>query len=106
MNTQLLKGVLEGFVLGVIEAKKETYGYEIRDILRQYGLNDLSEGTLYPLYLRLEKNKMVKSELKESPLGPKRKYYSLTPQGKEALREFHDDWEYLDMIYRNLGNLI
>ncbi len=31
--------------------------------------------------------------MKESPSGPKRKYYTLTEKGEEALGEFMDRWE-------------
>ena len=31
--------------------------------------------------------------MKESPSGPKRKYYILTEKGEEALDEFMDRWE-------------
>ena len=31
--------------------------------------------------------------MKESPSGPKRKYYTLTEKGEEALDEFMDRWE-------------
>lgn len=31
--------------------------------------------------------------MKESPSGPKRKYYTLTEKGEEALNEFMDRWE-------------
>ena len=52
--SQMLKGTLEGCVLKVI-SREETYGYEISQKLRQYGLADISEGTIYPLLLRLER---------------------------------------------------
>ena len=53
-NTQLLKGVLEFCVLKLI-SREPTYGYEIVMHLKQVGFSDLSESTLYPLLLRLER---------------------------------------------------
>ena len=50
-ESQLMKGVLEGCVLLIIE-KEETYGYEIIRKLKNYGFYNLSEGTIYPLLLR------------------------------------------------------
>lgn len=97
-NTQLLKGILEGCVLSIIDKAQETYGYEIRCSLIDLGFTDISEGTLYPMYLRLEKNNLIKSSLKDSDLGPKRKYYSLTNEGYEYLKEFKENWNELNNI--------
>ncbi|WP_443659907.1 helix-turn-helix transcriptional regulator [Clostridium algidicarnis] len=36
--------------------------------------------TIYPLLLRLEKKNLINSEFRPSPLGPSRKYYSLTKE--------------------------
>lgn len=92
-KSQLLKGSLEGCVLKVIDLKGSIYGYDISRILHENGFEHISEGTLYPLYTRLLKNKFISSEIKESTLGPARKYYSLTETGKEALAEFQTQWK-------------
>lgn len=83
----MLKGTLEGCVLAVI-SKKETYGYEISKQLMQYGFGKITEGTIYPLLLRLEKNDLITATYQLSELGPKRKYYGLTAKGARALDEF------------------
>ena len=75
-KSQLLKGVLESCILKIID-KHETYGYEIVSTLSEYGFEDVKEGTLYPILLRLEKKNLIQGIFKESPLGPKRKYYHL-----------------------------
>ncbi|QOL33145.1 PadR family transcriptional regulator [Bifidobacterium eulemuris] len=86
--TQMLKGVIEGCVLAVI-AREETYGYAISQQLSDYGFGAIAEGTIYPVLLRLERNGCIASQYRQSVLGPKRKYYTLTTQGEAALREFH-----------------
>lgn len=90
-SSQLLKGILEGCILKII-SRKETYGYELYSSLKITGFDDLSEGTLYPLLIRLEKNDLLSSVSRDSPLGPKRKYYSLTKLGEEELLEFCSSW--------------
>ena len=85
--SQMLKGTLEGCVLAII-SKKKTYGYEISQQLMAYGFGKITEGTIYPLLLRLEKNKWIHATYQASDLGPKRKYYALTPQGEQALTDF------------------
>lgn len=86
-NAQLMKGVLEGCVLAVI-ARGETYGYEILGILESAGFSDLGEGTLYPVLTRLDKAKLIVCRKAKSPLGPVRKYYSITDEGIAQLAAF------------------
>ena len=85
--TQMLKGVLDGCILAVI-GRRETYGYEIAEMLRGYGFGRIAEGTVYPLLLRLEHGGLIEATYRDSAAGPRRKYYRLTAQGQEALRAF------------------
>lgn len=87
LPSQMLKGILSGCVLAVI-SQRETYGYEISQRLGEYGLGSVSEGTIYPLLLRLEKSGFISALYRESASGPMRKYYSLTPAGRLELEGF------------------
>ena len=91
ITTQMLKGVLEGCILQII-SEQETYGYEISQKLSEYGLGEVSEGTIYHLMLRLQKNNLVSSTLKASSSGPKRKYFTLTDKGQQELAQFKENW--------------
>lgn len=86
-EAQLLKGILEGNVLSII-SRGETYGYEIMLVLNKYGFTDIYEGTLYPILTRMEKKGIISCRVGKSPLGPKRKYYSITPLGYEYYENF------------------
>ena len=86
-NAQLMKGVLEGCVLSII-ARGETYGYEILSVLEAAGFEALGEGTLYPVLTRLDKNGLIACRKAKSPLGPIRKYYSVTDKGRQELADF------------------
>ena len=55
ISSQMLKGMLEGCILKII-SQKETYAYEISKELENYGFGTISEGTIYPIILRLQKN--------------------------------------------------
>ncbi|WP_459910783.1 PadR family transcriptional regulator [Desulfotomaculum defluvii] len=90
-KSQLLKGTLEGCILKVIN-DSETYGYEISEKLKQHGFSEICEGTIYPLLIRLERNGLLESIKKDSPFGPKRKYYKLSPLGEEELNSFYNNW--------------
>lgn len=91
-KSQMMKGVLEGCILKVIE-EQETYGYEIVNVLQEHGFTEVKEGTLYPLLLRLEKKGLITAQFKVSPFGPKRKYYHLTEEGKAYAEEFCQVWD-------------
>lgn len=97
----MLKGTLEGSILTII-GSGETYGYEISQQLQQFGFGNISEGTIYPLLLRLEKNGLISAVFRQSSHGPKRKYYSLTIKGKEEIKAFSRSFEELEKAVNNL----
>lgn len=90
-DTQLMKGILEGCVLMVI-SRGETYGYEILAELERSGFDQLGEGTLYPVLTRLDKNGYITCRKAKSPLGPVRKYYSITDTGVNRLESFKENY--------------
>ena len=92
LRSQLLKGILDGCVLSVIE-KEPVYGYELSKKLQEVGLGDVSEGTIYPILLRLQKNGLIYGQMQPSESGPNRKYYYLTEQGKESLDTIISEWK-------------
>ena len=66
--TEMLKGVLEGCVLIIIN-RGETYGYDITRQLNALGFEDVVEGTVYTILVRLEKNRLVDIEKNRTILG-------------------------------------
>lgn len=100
-DTQLLKGVLEGCVLSVI-SRGETYGYEILSVLIENGFDNLIEGTLYPVLTRLQKKGLIACRIGKSPLGPSRKYFSITPDGEAYLAAFTENYARITQAARNI----
>lgn len=100
-RSQLMRGTLEGCILQVLH-EQVTYGYEIVTRLQQFGFQELREGTIYPLLLRLEKKQMIRAEYRPSPLGPGRKYYALTPQGEALRQEFIVCWQELSQTVNDI----
>jgi PadR family transcriptional regulator PadR len=92
--TEMLKGTLEGLVLGVL-ARQPAYGYEITAWLRERGFVDLAEGTVYALLVRIEQRGLVDVERVPSEKGPPRKVYSLNASGRASLEEFWTTWDFL-----------
>lgn len=99
--TEMLKGVLEGCVLEIIN-RGETYGYEITRKLNALGFTDVVEGTVYTILIRLEKNKLVEITKKSSDMGPPRKFFTLNDAGREELRKFWERWEFLSVKIKEL----
>lgn len=95
-TSQMLKGLLEGSLLALI-AKGETYGYEIIEKLKNHHFTVVSEGSIYPVLMRLQKNNYVTTVIRASPNGPKRKYYSITKEGEEELERFKQHWSQLSL---------
>jgi DNA-binding PadR family transcriptional regulator len=92
--TEMLKGTLEGCVLQIIGAE-ETYGYAITRRLNELGFEDVIEGTVYTILLRLEKNGLVEVAKRASELGPPRKFYSLNDTGRRELTTFWAKWAFV-----------
>lgn len=90
-TTQMLKGIIDGCLLAIIK-NKEVYGYELAEKLDGYGFKSFSEGTIYPLLMRMQKEELVTSTLRKSTAGPRRKYYRLTPKGELELTKFIERW--------------
>ncbi len=97
-TTQLLHGVLDMCLLSIIE-EEVSYGYEMVSKLRERGLNLASEGSIYPLLSRLQKQGMIESYLVQSSEGPARKYYRMSGSGRTALGAWRHHWvEFRDSV--------
>jgi PadR family transcriptional regulator PadR len=92
--TEMLKGTLEGIVLGIL-SDRPAYGYEITGWLREQGFTDIAEGTIYALLLRIEQRGYVDVAKEPSEKGPPRKVYTLNEAGELTLREFWSNWSFL-----------
>ncbi len=55
-TSQMLKGILEGCLLAII-SEGEIYGYEMSEKLAKYGFTMASEGSIYPLLIRMQKGR-------------------------------------------------
>lgn len=92
-QSQMRKGVLEFCILSII-AQHESYPSDIITKMKESKLI-VVEGTLYPLLTRLKNAGLLTYRWVESNSGPPRKYYSITPLGREFLSELRKTWEEL-----------
>ena len=76
-------------ILGLLERSgRAMYGYEIGKQLEQLaGALPMHQGALYPALRSLEKGGLLASEVEPSVSGPPRRYYRITPQGRQALSD-------------------
>jgi PadR family transcriptional regulator, regulatory protein PadR len=90
-EVQLRKGCLELAILAALWDGRR-YGLEILRRLESDSNLIVSEGTVYPLLSRLKALGLMRSEWVESDAGHPRKYYSLTPAGKQRAVEMTQIW--------------
>ncbi len=90
-TTQMRKGLLELCVLVTLKGQR-MYGYDIAKRLSVISGLVTGEGTIYPMLSRFKKDGLVETTLVESPEGPARKYYQLTPRGRVLLARMITAW--------------
>jgi len=97
-NAQMRKGVLELCILSML-SRGDAYTTDLINKLKESRMI-VVEGTLYPLLTRQKNAGLLSYRWEESPQGPPRKYYSITPKGKDYLTELEKGWEVLvDTVY-------
>jgi PadR family transcriptional regulator PadR len=99
LRLELRRGIVVLAVLSQMDTAR--YGYGLIQRLAERGL-DIEEGTLYPLLRRLEKQGLLQSEWEVGEARP-RKYYRISPQGREVLDALSAEWwETVEMMRRIL----
>lgn len=93
VNKELSKGSI-GMLLLSILSQKDMYGYQLIKELESQSQNvfTLKEGTLYPLLHTLEKNGFLEAYWQQLDNGRKRKYYTITNNGREELKKQREEW--------------
>jgi PadR family transcriptional regulator PadR len=99
--SQFRKGALELGILALLD-RGELYGVEIVDLLAEHSGLEASAGTIYPLLSRLKKAGVVDTSWRESPVGPPRKYYRLSDQGRRELVGMTRSWRDLSATLESL----
>ncbi|MCM1490866.1 MAG: PadR family transcriptional regulator [Muribaculum sp.] len=99
-KSQMRKGMLEYCVMLLLR-REACYTSDIITRLKEAELI-VVEGTLYPLLTRLRKDGLLCYEWRESTQGPPRKYYALTAEGEDFLRQLDEVWCSLDNSIRTI----
>ena len=87
-SNELVRGMLRTIILQMLEERGKMYGYELSKVVKDRTEEKivLTEGALYPLLHKLEKDELVTTSL-ESVGNRTRKYYELTKQGTTSAKE-------------------
>jgi len=97
LETQLKKGTLDLCILAVL-IKGRKYGYDLVSQLKDLGLI-ITEGTLYPILIRLRGEGYLQASWEESEQGRQRKYYDITEKGKLLFQENKKQWkQYVSIV--------
>lgn len=98
MSSKELTGASTIPIILSVLSKGENYGYAIIKQVAEFsqGKLDWSEPMLYPVLHRMEKQGLINAEWRILENGRKRKYYSITDEGREALVAKKEEW--VDMI--------
>lgn len=101
-QAQMRKGILEFCILSILTSG-DAYPTEIIEKMKDAKLV-VVEGTLYPLLTRLKNLGLLTYRWEESKTGPPRKYYKLTPVGKQFLKELQGTWDDLVKAVNKITN--
>jgi PadR family transcriptional regulator len=89
-------GIASLVLLNVLHKSSEPmYGYQIAKLLEEYSGDGsfMKQGALYPVLHSLENNGLLASTVEPSVSGPPRRYYEITPEGRETLVIWQDVWK-------------
>jgi PadR family transcriptional regulator PadR len=80
--------LIEFLILAIID-REDSYGYEISQTIKLAA--NIKESTLYPILKKLEKAGYM-TTYSQAYQGRKRKYYSITQEGKNQLQFLNEEW--------------
>ena len=93
-------------VLAIL-SEGESYGYAVIKRVGELSGGELqwTDGMVYPLLHRLERNGFVKAVWGRSETGRRRKYYRLTPAGTEHLARQRRQWKAVEQALRGIWRI-
>jgi DNA-binding PadR family transcriptional regulator len=102
-SKELIAASTEPLILSLL-SEGESYGYALIQRVREMSGDRIrwTDGMLYPVLHRLERQGRIKSRWKTAETGRKRKYYSIQKKGRAALAEAQEQWQ---VVNRTLNQL-
>lgn len=92
--SDLIRGHIDTIILAQLMVE-DSYGYQINRAIRLKTENkyELKEATLYSAFKRLEDINFIQSYWGDESTGARRRYYTITPSGREAYNNLLLDWK-------------
>jgi PadR family transcriptional regulator PadR len=91
-KSQFRKGFLELCLLELLGARGRSYGLAMMESMKEIGI-EVSEGTLYPLLMRMTKDGSIASAWETPDVGHPRKYYHITAAGSALLAQMLEEYD-------------
>jgi PadR family transcriptional regulator len=100
---ELVAASTEPLILSLL-SEGESYGYAlIQEVKRLSGDKiEWTDGMLYPVLHRMEREGWIESRWGQAETGRKRKYYSLKKGGKTALERQREQWVTVSKVFKQL----
>ena len=110
-DRELIAASTTPIILSILERRRNeggvhSYGYSIIKEVASLSQENMqwTEGMLYPVLHRLERNGFLRSHWGRSESGRRRKYYGITESGIAELQRLKSQWETVDSILRSNWN--
>ncbi|HZN10742.1 MAG TPA: PadR family transcriptional regulator [Blastocatellia bacterium] len=93
LDQEVKRGSTEMLIMALVE-ERARHGYEIAKLIEQRseGVLQFHVASLYPLLYRLEKRGLIRGRWVEKAGQRRRRYYSLTAEGKKVVAEQRQTW--------------
>ncbi len=103
LTKELVAASTEPLILTIL-SRGESYGYAlIQEVKRLSGDKiEWTDGMLYPVLHRMEREGWIVSRWGAADNGRKRKYYSLKKDGKKALERQREQWGTVSAVFKQL----
>jgi PadR family transcriptional regulator PadR len=103
LSKDLVAASATPLVLGIL-TEGDSYGYAIIKRVTELSGGQLhwTDGMLYPVLHRLERQGLIASKWVASDAGRQRKYYRITKEGRAQLAEERRRWQVVDDTQRNI----
>jgi PadR family transcriptional regulator PadR len=103
INKDLVAASATSLILAII-AEGDTYGYAILKRVGELSGGQLqwTDGMLYPVLHRLERQGHIEGTWGAAESGRKRRYYRITEQGRAQLADQRQQWQAVDSALRNI----
>lgn len=94
ITSDIIRGHTEAIILAHL-LEQDSYGYQInKDIMKKTNNRyELKEATLYSAFRRLEQSGYIRTYWGDEAVGARRRYYSITEEGRNAYASYKRDWE-------------